>query len=122
MNIKPRILTLAICLIALAAPAPLFAGKGAKKGSKGNPADKAERAARPGVLLRKYDTDNNGAIDGSESEALKKAFDADKTGPLKKLDANNDGTLDDTEIAAIKARHGKGKGAAGKFGKRKKNV
>ena len=73
------------------------------------------------MLLKKYDTDKNGAIDGTEVAGLRKAFDADKTGPLKKLDANNDGTLDDTEIAAIKARHGKGE--AGKDGKRrKKNV
>ena len=124
MNIKTRIFTLATCLIALAAPAPVFAAKGAKKANKEKPADKAERAARPGVLLKKYDTDKNGAIDGTEIEALRKAFDADKTGPLKKLDANNDGTLDDKEVAAIKAPHakgkGKGKGAAGKVGKRKK--
>lgn len=122
MKIKAQILTLTTCLIAFAAPTPSFAAKGAKKGNKVEPADKA---ARPGVLLRKYDTDKNGAIDGTEIDALRKAFDADKTGPLQKLDTSADGTLDDTEVAAIKARHGKGKGkgAAGKVGKRKnKNV
>ena len=111
MKLKTPILTFTTCLILLAAPAPLFAAKGANKG-KG--AEKADRAARPGVLLKKYDTDKSGAIEGSEIEALRKAFDADKTGPLKKLDANSDGTLDDSEAAAIKAHHGKGKGAARK--------
>ena len=125
MNIKTRILIIATCLFTLSAPAPLFAAKGARKGSKanaGDKADKADKAARPGVLLKKYDTDKNGSIDGTEGEALRKAFDAEKTGPLKKLDGNNDGTLDDKEIAAIKARHGKGKGKgeAAKGGKRKK--
>ena len=117
MNINTRIFTLAACALALAIPTSAFAGKGGRKGRKLDP---AEKAARPGVLLRKYDADNNGAIDGTEIEALRKAFDADKTGPLKKLDANNDGTLDDTEVAAIKARHGKGKGVARKGGKRRK--
>lgn len=122
MNIKTRILTLAACTLALAIPPPLFAAKGARKGNRPNQADKADRAARPGVLLKKYDTDKNGAIDGTEVEALRKAFDADQTGPLKKLDANNDGTLDDKEITAIKARHGKGEGkrAAAKGEKRRK--
>ena len=119
MNIKTRLLTAATCVLVLSAPAPLFAAKGAKKGNQAKPVDPAERAARPGMLLKTYDTDKNGAIDGSEVEALKKAFDADKTGPLKKLDTNSDGTLDDSEVAAIKARKGKGKGAAGKVGERK---
>ena len=48
------------------------------------------------MLLKKYDTGKNGAIDGAEVESLRKAFDADKTGPLKRFDANNDGKLDDT--------------------------
>ena len=118
MNIKTQILTLTTCLIALAAPTPSFAAKGAKKGNQANKGEMADKAARPGVLLRKYDTDKNGAIDGSEIEALRKAFDADKTGPLKKLDTSADGTLDDAEVAAIKARHANGK--RGKGGQRKK--
>lgn len=124
MKLKIQILSLSACLIALVAPTPAFAAKGAKKGNKAAAGDKADRAARPGVLLKKYDTDKNGAIDGTEIEALRTAFDADKTGPLKKLDANNDGKLDDSEVAAIKAHKGKGKGkgAGAKVGKRKKNA
>ena len=72
------------------------------------------------MLLKKYDTGKNGAIDGAEVESLRKAFDADKTGPLKRFDANNDGKLDDTEVAAIRARHAKR--AAAKGGKRQKNL
>ena len=109
MNIKIRILAFTACLIALAAPTPSFAAKGAKKGNKANKGEMADKAARPGVLLRKYDTDKNGAIDGLEIDALRKAFDADKTGPLKKLDTSADGMLDDTEVAAIKPRHANGK-------------
>lgn len=118
MKIKTHLLTLTVCTLAFAMPAPAFAAKGAKKGNKPEQADKA---ARPGMLLKKYDTDSNGSIDGSEIEALRKAFDADKTGPLKKLDKNSDGTLEDSEVAAIKAHgKGKGKGQAAKQGKRKK--
>ncbi|MEO7318084.1 MAG: hypothetical protein ABIZ56_03740 [Chthoniobacteraceae bacterium] len=122
MKLKTQILTITTFLIALATPAPLFAAKGANKANKGDQTAKADRAARPGMLLKKYDTDKNGAIDGTEIEALRKAFDADKTGPLKKLDANKDGTLEDSEVAAIKAHQGKGKGAARKGGKKKKNA
>lgn len=118
---KTRLLTAATCLLVLSAPAPLFAAKGVRKGSKGKAVDPAERAARPGMLLKTYDTDKNGAIDGTEIEALKIAFDADKTGPLQKLDTNTNDTLDDSEIAAIKAHHrkNKGTGAGRKVGKRK---
>lgn len=98
MNIKTQILALTTCLIALAAPTPSFAAKGAKKGNKANQGEMADKAARPGVRLRKYDTDKNG--------------------PLKKLDTSADGTLDDPEVAAIKARHANGK--RGKGGQRKK--
>ena len=118
MNIKTRIFIAATCLLALAVPTPLFAAKGARKAGKAKQANPAGKAGRPGVLLKKYDTDKSGAIDGTEAEALRKAFDADKTGPLKHLDANNDGTLDDKEVAAIKARHAKGDAAKG--GKRRK--
>ncbi len=115
MNIKSRILVLVACALTLAIPTSAFAGKGARKARKG---EQAGKSARPGMLLKKYDTDKNGTIDGTEVEALRKAFDND---PLKKIDANNDGKLDDTEIAAIKARHGRGE--TGKGGKRrKKNV
>ena len=119
MNIKTRLLLTTACLLTLAAPTPLFAAKGAGKGSKPNQADKA---GRPGMVLKKYDSDKNGAIDGTEVEALRKTFDADKTGPLKRLDANNDGTLDDTEIVAIKAHHGKGAAAKKEKRKNQKNV
>ena len=118
MKLKIQILTLTTCLLALAVPRPALAAKGAKKGNKANESEMADKAARPGMLLKTYDTDSNGAIDGTEADALRKAFDADKTGPLKKLDANANGTLDDSEVTAIKAHHGKGKGAK----RKKKNA
>jgi Ca2+-binding EF-hand superfamily protein len=54
------------------------------------------------MILKEHDKDRSGTIDGSEMEALRKAYEADKTGPLKKFDKDNDGTLSDTEIAGIK--------------------
>ena len=120
MNLTPRLVIIAICTSAILLPTPLFAAKGANKAKKAGQAQNAAKAARPGVLLKKYDTDSNGSIDGTEGEALRKAFDADKTGPLKKLDANSNGTLDDTEIAAIKKARGKRKGDAAKAGKKRR--
>ena len=113
MNTKTGILAFTVCAIAFSVPTPAFAGKGARKG-KGDP---AEKAARLGMMLRRFDTDKSGAISGAESEALRKGFDV-----MRKLDANNDGTLDDAEIATIKIGNGKreGKRAAGK--RAKKNV
>ncbi len=86
-----RILTLATCLFALAVPATSFAGKG-KEGKAGAKA------------ARQFDSNANGTIDGDEIEALRKAFDADKTGSLKDLDKDADGKLSDSEISAIKIK------------------
>jgi hypothetical protein len=83
-------------------------------------ANKADKANKPKRILRQYDTNGNGSIDGTEKDALKKAFDADKTGPLKQFDLNADGKLDDSEIATIGAGK-KGNKAAGK-GKKKKGA
>ena len=105
----PRILTFTTCLFALALPASVHA-------AKGNKAAKGDKGDRPGKVLRGFDTNKNHEIDGAEIEAVRKAYEADKTGPLKRFDANNDGKIDDTEIAALKF----GQRKAGK-GERKKN-
>ncbi len=89
-----RILTLALALAAVAIPTSSFAAKGEKKG-KGKGGAKA---------AAQYDANSNGMIDGTEGDALKKAFDADKTGPLKELDSDSDGKLSDGEVSAIKIR------------------
>ena len=121
--ILTRILPLAAALLALASPVA-FAGKAKAAGAgKGDPAKKAARQAHKAAA--QYDKNSDGAITGDESSELRKAFAADKTGPLKPLDLNADGTLDDNEIAAIHIhKHGKGgkAGKAGKGGKKKKNV
>jgi predicted outer membrane protein len=100
---KSTLLLFAAALaLALALPASVHADKDpAKKEAK-----KATRAA-----MAPYDKNENGVIDADESEALKQAFEADKTGPLKQFDLNGDGKLDDSEIAAIRA---------GKRGEKKK--
>ena len=85
---------------------------------KGDPAKKAARKAAKAAA--QYDKNSDGAITGDESAELRKAFAADKTGPLKAFDLNADGTLDDNEIASIKI--GKHAGKGGKGGKKKKNA
>lgn len=92
-----RILTLALTLAAVAIPTSSFAAKGEKKG-KGS-----------AKAVRQYDANSNGMIDGAEADALKKAFDADKTGPLKDLDKDADGKLSDSEVSAVKIKQKKAK-------------
>ena len=110
-----RILPLAAALLALASPVAL-AGKG-KGAGKSDPVKKARRLAHQAA--KPFDKNKDGAITGDESAELRKAFDADKTGPLTALDSNADGKLDDNEIAAI---HFKKPGEGGKGGKKKKAV
>jgi len=105
-----HILSLATALLVLASPAA-FAAK--PKGEV-DPARKAARAAARDA--KQFDKNEDSSISGEESAALRKAFDADKTGPLKALDLNTDGTLDDNEIAAVKI------GKGGKGAKKKKNA
>jgi len=100
-----RILTLTACLAALAIPTPTFAAKGVK----------GDKANKPGRIIRKYDANGNGVIDGDEVEAVRKAFAAEPNGPLKQFDTDSDGKLSDSEIAAMK---GHAKGAK----KKKKNA
>ena len=110
-----RILTIAVALAALGLPASTFA-----KGKEGkNKAPKDPVKAAGAAALNLYDKDSSGSINGDEVAEVRKAFAADKTGPLKALDVNADGTLDDNEIAAIQKGKGKGKGE-GKKGKGKK--
>ncbi len=69
----------------------------------------------------RFDVNENGILDPSEIEALKKAF-AEGDTALKLLDTNNNGILDDSEIAAIKLPDkGQGKGKEKKEGKKKKD-
>ena len=74
----------------LLAPAS-YAAKGDKK--KGNTAN-AE-------LLKKYDTNANGKIDGAELEAVRKDFAGSPDLNLKALDKDSDSKLSDTEIEAL---------------------
>ncbi len=115
-----QILTLTTALLVLASPLALAAK--AKPEGKVDPAKKAARQAHKAVAP--LDTNKDGAITGDESTALRKAFDADKTGPLKTLDLNSDGTLGDDEIAKIKVgRHGKANNSAkAGRGAKKKNA
>lgn len=112
-----HILPLAAALLALAPPVAL-AGKGKAAGAgKSDPAKNAARLAHRAA--KPFDKNKDGKIAGDESTELRKAFEADKTGPLKPLDRNADGKLDDNEIAAI---HFRKPGEGGKVGKKKKTV
>jgi Ca2+-binding EF-hand superfamily protein len=90
-----RILIILLCIGALA-PATSLAAK-------------EKKANKPGKIVRQYDTNGNGTIDGDEVGAVRKAFEADKTGPLKQFDTDSDGTLSDSEIAAMKGGKKKNK-------------
>ena len=87
---KRLLLALAVTSLLLA-PAS-YAAKGDRK--KGNPATTE--------LLKKYDTNANGKIDGAELEAVRKDFAGSPDLNLKALDKDNDGKLSDTEIEALK--------------------
>jgi hypothetical protein len=109
---KSTRIILTIAALALALPASLHAAKGAK-----DPAKKEAKQASKQALAQ-YDKNANGTIDeGDEAAALTKAFDADKTGPLKPLDLNADGKLESNEVAKIHAGKKGDKGAK----KKKKN-
>jgi Ca2+-binding EF-hand superfamily protein len=88
-----RILTLA-CLAALALPTDTFAAKGVK----------GDKANKPGKIVRQYDSNGDGKIDGDEVAPVRKAFESDKNGPLKQFDTDSDGKLSDSEVAAMKGR------------------
>lgn len=94
-------LSLSLLVAALCVTLPGVASAKNKKEGKGN---------KPNKIIKQYDTNGNGVIDGDEVDAVRKAYAADPTGPLKQFDTNNDGTIDDTEIAAMKGgKHGKKK-------------
>lgn len=99
---KTLLLTCAAAALCLALPDTASAGKGKKDG-----------ADHPHKVIRQYDTNGNGIIDGAEIDAVRKAFEAAPTGPLKQFDTNNDGKLDDAEIGAMKVKP---------KGKKKKNA
>jgi hypothetical protein len=115
-----RILTITVALLAIGLPTSSFAKKpkGEAKAGKGDPAKKAAHQASA-AALNLYDKDSSGTINGDETAAVRTAFAADKTGPLKPLDVSGDGTLDDNEIAAIKKGKGHGKGKKGEAKKGK---
>jgi hypothetical protein len=65
-------------------------------------------------LLKKYDANANGKIDGAELETVRKDFAGSPDLNLKALDKDSDGKLSDAEIEALN-------GEAPKKGKKKKN-
>lgn len=70
-------------------------------------------------IFAKFDTNQNGVIDGDEVAAVRAAYAADPKGELARYDADKDGKLSDAEIAAIKPPGGRKSGAQGHGGQRK---
>ncbi len=97
---KRILILLPIVVIGAALATPAHAGKG-KKGEKGE-------GPSVGMLLKTYDTNGNGTIDGDEVAAIKKAFDGGDA-EVKKLDKDADGKLSDSEIASVKKHEKKAK-------------
>jgi len=106
---KPHFLAVAVGALVFALPSTLLAAKG-NKGAKRHEAVPSAR------LLKRYDRNGNGSIDGEEIVALRKTFNL-----FKGLDKDSNGTLDDSEVAAIKVE-GNGGAKAAKRERRKKNV
>lgn len=112
---KTLIITLSLCVLGLVVADSAYAGKGKK-----NKADKAP-AASTNAVLAQYDTDKDGKLNESETEALKKDYEANKTEILKQYDTNSDSKLDDNEIATMKTSLAPAEaGKTGKHGKKKK--
>ena len=110
---KTLIVTLSLCVLGLVVANPAYAGKHKKK-------DKADApASSSSAILAQFDTDKDGKLNDSETDALKKDFEANKTEILKQYDANSDGKLDDTEIATLKTSLTPAAPAKGKHGKKK---
>ncbi len=81
---------IAVCVLALLALPAFAKEKGAKKAPEGGSAE----------VLKRFDANANGMIDGEEREALRKAFASEEA--LKSLDTNKNGQIDDEEIEALK--------------------
>ena len=90
------------CLLGLALPATALAGKGARR-DKGAAAEKNQKAVTAQQVLKRFDKNGDGKIEGAEAEALRKVFNGKRHDALRAFDKNSDGKLDDAEIAAIKA-------------------
>ena len=86
-------------LLALAVTALLLAP--AAHAAKGDRKKAAANAEANAALLKKFDTNANGKIDGAEIEAVRKEFATTTDETLKALDQDHDGKLSDTEIAAL---------------------
>lgn len=56
----------------------------------------------PLKVLRGFDTNKNGRIDGPEIEKLREAFAGAMNQDLARYDLNGNGKLDDREVAAIR--------------------
>jgi hypothetical protein len=96
-------------LLALASTSLLLAS--ASYAAKGDRQKPTEAAA---ALLKKYDANANGKIDGAELQAVRKDSAGSPDLNLKALDKDNDGKLSDSEIETLNSE-------APKKGKKKKN-
>lgn len=65
-----------------------------------------QRSAHQGPLkvLRGFDANKNGRIDGPEAEKLREAFTGAMHQDLARYDLNGDGKLDDREISSIRLK------------------
>ena len=101
-------------MLGLIFPARAFAAQKAKE----DDAEKKTKTVTAQQVLKRFDKNADGKIEGAEAEALRKAFNGKRREALKAFDKNSDGKLDDAEIAAIKA--GKPGKKAEKQSKKKK--
>jgi Ca2+-binding EF-hand superfamily protein len=71
--------------------------------------DGADGEGRRGKMIEKFDANHDGALDATEREAMKKAFEARhaerRAAMLAQYDADKDGTLSDAERATMRKDH-----------------
>lgn len=112
---KKTLIIMSLCVLGLVVASPAYAGKGKKAKADKSPASSSA------AILAQFDADKDGKLNDSETDALKKDYETNKTEILKQYDANNDGKLDDTEVATLKTSlTPAASGKAGKHGKKKK--
>lgn len=100
--------------------------------AKGEPAEKPDRAARREAMLKKFDANGNGKLDGDEREKMRAEMQKRREAGgqkgsrgerraemLKKFDKDGDGKLSEEERSAMRAAM---KGQQGKNAKPKKKA
>lgn len=95
---RTLIITAIAALVAFTMSTPASAGPNKRTGA----GQRLKDASDSRKAAEAFDKNGDHAITGDEVAEFRKAFEADKTGPLKEFDLDHDGKLSDEEIAKVK--------------------